>query len=284
MGFRSPEFNPEKAPGTTRLIFIGSSTVFGVGNSLENTFPYQVEQILDEALPEHKIEVINAALPNKTSDWEVERIREVFPLKPDVVVMMTGYNDSATVHEERVDTRDDGTLQITPWVFRLNAFLIEHSIFYVTLREKIALLRYGNPRFAFGSPQEIERQEKRGAAEWFERFPPHFRENLERMTQLALEEEVDLIFLKPPLSAERRKNHPLYTKAFLALVKELEAAARQKQIPLIDLETAFLKVPSSEYFSDDGLHFTDHGNLVIAKAVSEFFLNHQSIYFPGGEI
>ena len=44
MGFRSPEFNPEKDPKTPRVLFIGSSTTFGVEGPIEKTFPSLVCQ------------------------------------------------------------------------------------------------------------------------------------------------------------------------------------------------------------------------------------------------
>lgn len=267
LGFRSPELNPEKAPGTYRILFIGSSTTFGVSGPIEKTFPYLAGEFLKTAFPEKKIETINAAWPAKTSYWEVQRMKETLHLKPDRIVVMTGYNDTATIyHRTKVDER--GQLILTSWYVRLHNFLINHSVFYVTLREKIAILLYGNPAFSFGRPFQKENENP----EWFQYYPQHFRNHLEEMVRIASDHQIELVFIKPPLGTKRFTQLPVYRKAFTRLMEELTDVSKKYQIPLIDLDPVFSEPISGKYIGEDGLHFTDEGNLAIARTVSQFFL------------
>lgn len=278
LGFRSPEFDLVKKPGTVRMLFLGSSTTFGVTGPVEKTFPYLVEKILREKKPTLSIETINAACPAKTSYWEVERMRETLYLEPDIVVLMTGYNDSATIYGNFVNISERGDLTVTPWVHRLDTFIAHHSVFYVTLKEKISLLLHGSPNFAFSPPQWREPVTK-NTDDWFVHYPRHFRKNLERMIEMAGQHGIRPVFLKPPLSRERREHRPLYFRAFTRLMKELDEVAEEFQIPVIDLDAEFADPKSADYIGRDGIHFTDAGNLALARGVSDFFIQYRQQYF-----
>lgn len=277
LGFRSPEFDPVKKPGTVRMLFLGSSTTFGVTGPVEKTFPYLVEKILREQKPTLSIETINAARPAKTSYWEVERMHETLYLEPDIVVLMTGYNDSATVYGNFVNIGERGDLTVTPWVHRLDTFIAHHSVFYVTFKEKISLLLHGSPNFAFSPPQWREPVTK-NTDDWFVHYPRHFRKNLERMIEMAGQHGIRLVFLKPPLGRERRENRPLYFRAFTRLMKELDEVAEKFHIPVIDLDAEFAGPKSADYIGRDGIHFTDAGNLALARGVSDFFIQYRQQY------
>lgn len=272
LGFRSPEFNPRKASGTFRILFIGSSTTFGVNGPVEQTFPYLTGKILREKLSGIAVEAINAAEPCKTSLWELARLRETLSLEPDMVVVMSGYNDSATVYESLVRRGRQGGLDFSAWPVKLSSVLARYSVLYVTLMEKIAILRYGTPLRAFNRPPDPEAETKTDAAAWFESYPPQFRNNLDQMIRTAFSRHARLVFIKAPLSGQRRREHPLYEKAYLRLMEELVALASERRIPLIDLDPEFSGQDTEKYFSADGLHFTAQGNMKIAETVAGFLL------------
>ncbi len=281
LGFRSQEFSPKKEPGTTRILFVGSSTVFGVTGPVEKTFPFLVGKILRDKMPPRRVETINAAKPAETSYWEVERIEKTLYLNPDILVVMTGYNDSASIYRDFIRINERGDLILTPWYLKLDSFMAHHSVFYVTLRERIAILLHDNPNFAFGGrPLETRVEESLDKTAWFDYYSRYFRNNLELMVKTASEHNIKFVFIKPPLGIQRRQEHPLYYKAYLRLMKELVDVASEHHIALIDLDSFFSESKSKEYIGVDGLHFTDAGNLAIAKAVSDFFLLHEKDYFP----
>ncbi len=278
LGFRSPEFTLRKKTGTIRILFIGSSTTFGTNGPLETTFPFLAEKILKEQMPEIPLEVINAAEPCKTSAWEVRRMRETLYLEPDIMVVMTGYNDSATIYSELTGIDESGNLTLTSRLVKLDAWIAHHSVFYVTLREKLSMLLYGNPRYAFDPP--ARRQETLADhSRWFRDYPPIFRENLEQMISLCSANKIKLVFIKPPLSPGRRRERPNYEKAYLRLTEELTSVCSEHKIPVINLDDLYPDSKWREYVSGDGLHFTDKGNAEIARRVAEYFIQHKKNYF-----
>ena len=62
--FRSRrEFAPGAAPGVTRIAVLGDSLAFGWGAEDDETYPAQLERLLERRLPPARFEVINAAFP-----------------------------------------------------------------------------------------------------------------------------------------------------------------------------------------------------------------------------
>lgn len=280
LGFRSPEFDREKAPGIVRILFLGSSTTFGVTGSVEQTFPFQVGEILNENVPSIKIETINAAQPCKTSFWEVRRLEETLYLKPDILVDMTGYNDSVTIFNQFVDVKESGELTVNPpWYVTLDSWIAHYSVFYVTLREKISILRYGTPIYAFENPRQPGTAPKIDPNGWFEHYPRHFRDNLERIVNISATRKIKLVFIKAPLSPQRRRDGPLYERAYTRLMQELLSLCSERGIPVIDLEPYFSNPDWRDLISSDGLHFTAAGNRKIAEVISGYFLEKKDDYF-----
>lgn len=100
-GFRVPDFEIEKATGTTRILTLGSSSTFGYRNNDEQTYPAQLQAILDEQAGEGRFEVINFAVPHATTDNIVAMLlAEGLALSPDILTVYAGANDSAVITSE----------------------------------------------------------------------------------------------------------------------------------------------------------------------------------------
>lgn len=97
-GFRGVDFEIEKAPGTRRVLTLGASSTFGYHNRDDETYPFQLEQMLNEADGAGRWEVINFAIPHATTDNIVGMLfTEGFALAPDYITLYSGVNDSAVV-------------------------------------------------------------------------------------------------------------------------------------------------------------------------------------------
>jgi lysophospholipase L1-like esterase len=97
LGFRSPEIAQHKPPGTFRIVTIGASVVFDTRVSLEESWAYQLEQILRAHFPSTSIEVVNAGIPGRTTaDSLVNLGVRLVHLDPDVAILMEGVNDQRT--------------------------------------------------------------------------------------------------------------------------------------------------------------------------------------------
>jgi lysophospholipase L1-like esterase len=98
-GFRGPDFQDEKKPGTLRILTLGASSTFGYRNRDHETYPFQLQRTLDERAPDRHFEVINFSVPHATSDNIVAMFRaEGLALDPDFVTFYEGMNDASIVN------------------------------------------------------------------------------------------------------------------------------------------------------------------------------------------
>lgn len=95
-GLRGRDFAHDKAPGTIRVLTMGSSSTVGYYNRDEETYPYQLERLLQSRCGgKLAFEVINFAVPHATSSNVAAMfVAEGLRLTPDVVTFYEGRNDS----------------------------------------------------------------------------------------------------------------------------------------------------------------------------------------------
>ena len=93
LGYRSPEFDLLKPPGTIRIVCFGDSSTFGIGAEMENSWPALLEDQLNDR-GEQRFQVINAGVPGYTSHQGFLHMRqEVDRLQPDIVFASYANND-----------------------------------------------------------------------------------------------------------------------------------------------------------------------------------------------
>lgn len=91
-GCRGPEFSPEKAPGTLRVICVGDSTTIGHGVPDGAPWPARLEQGLRAR--GLNAEVINAGSNGWDSYQELLRVKhELLSYAPDALVLHQGWNE-----------------------------------------------------------------------------------------------------------------------------------------------------------------------------------------------
>lgn len=78
------------------IVALGSSSTYGTGASGEAaTYPHRLEIELGRMLPGVRLTVINKGVPGEVAGDMLARLdRDVFALKPDLVVWQTGTNDA----------------------------------------------------------------------------------------------------------------------------------------------------------------------------------------------
>ncbi|BFU90350.1 MAG: hypothetical protein NTAFB01_15370 [Nitrospira sp.] len=96
-GFRGGEISEAKKPGVIRIVTLGDSSTFGYHDRDNETYPYYLEQRLNEDLPsKDKFEVINLGIPHLHSEEILALFyAEAIPLQPDVVTVYEGITDAA---------------------------------------------------------------------------------------------------------------------------------------------------------------------------------------------
>ena len=99
LGFKNPEINIKKDKGTYRIICIGSSLVYGRGNS----WTYFLSQMFDNNISStQNIEVINAGVPGYTSYHTlIQFITKLMDLEPDLIISYQLFTDLWYYHNLR---------------------------------------------------------------------------------------------------------------------------------------------------------------------------------------
>ena len=94
-GFRGAEFSSKKPIDTYRIFLVGGSTMWGSGNSSdETTIPGILQKIFDKQELVTNIEVINAGLSGANTVTESTLIKErLVDFQPDLIMMYDGWND-----------------------------------------------------------------------------------------------------------------------------------------------------------------------------------------------
>ena len=94
-GFRGDEFEREKLDNVFRIFTVGGSTTFGEGTQNSETWPVQLQQIIDEKITDQEIEVINAGIAGGDTETEYGLIKnKISSFDPDLIIMYDGWNDS----------------------------------------------------------------------------------------------------------------------------------------------------------------------------------------------
>ncbi len=145
-GFRGPEVAVQKAPGVLRIMAVGSSTTFDPSvTSDAATWPARLQFWLNQVLPGHSVEVINAGVPGYQVIEDLIRLEaELYRYEPDVIVLYEGHNDlfgALRRGRERLSqvTNTPGEVPVvTPW----GHWLSRHSLLYGKLVARMQALRF----------------------------------------------------------------------------------------------------------------------------------------------
>jgi len=146
MGFRDYEYNLlVKGEDVYRVICVGDSFTFGVGLGLEDTYPKQLERLLQWKYPDKKLQVVNCGVPSYNTVREYEFIvHEALTYKPDLIIVGYVFNDSEyTVTFTSPRNKFINSLKDVMQRFRVYDFVIE----------KIHLMSYLIKGMALPDPQ-----------------------------------------------------------------------------------------------------------------------------------
>ena len=154
-GFRGDEFTLEKKAGVYRIACIGDSFTFGHGVRQEDTYPSQMETVLNRAVGVGDFEVLNFGVGGYNTEQEAILLDEkVLPYNPDLVILQYMLNDTEIprirVNESRhavpattdiIYFEEEPVPISIPLPGRLTPMLMKHSYFYRWLSERIYAVR-----------------------------------------------------------------------------------------------------------------------------------------------
>lgn len=82
------------ASGAFRIVCIGDSNTYGIGVPRDQTYPAQLERLLNERAAGQRFEVVNLGVPGTNSGQALHRLRGyIEAYRPDLLVAVIGVND-----------------------------------------------------------------------------------------------------------------------------------------------------------------------------------------------
>lgn len=84
----------EKTPGEFRILVMGDSVPFGIGVRYEDSYPHQLEVLLNEQLPGRNFRTLNLGVPSYNTEQELIQLKSLgLSLNPDAVTLLFSNND-----------------------------------------------------------------------------------------------------------------------------------------------------------------------------------------------
>ncbi len=118
-GYRGERVNIAKPPGTIRILCLGDSTSFGLGVSVEHSYPYLLQENLCRKYSYRKIEVINGAVPSTNSTEAKRRFQVKFMrYSPDIVLWRQSFNLTDSFELPQITVSDHITLWLKTKIAR----------------------------------------------------------------------------------------------------------------------------------------------------------------------
>jgi len=273
LGFRGDEFTREKPARTVRIACLGASTTFGAeASSNHTTWPHRLQEKLQAAYPDVKIEVINASVGGYVAADNVKVMRHrVLPLDPDLVIYYEANNE--IVKDTRELASREG-LVTNAGPSPMAARLARYSLMFDLAYKNLAILAGGR-----GTPaRKIDRVPVD--------LPDHFIGELDDMRQALAGRNVPLVLSTFLVKYRRGQPRPtqianadvaFYYMPWMSIDGMLDAMdvyngailryAKDRNLPVVDDREAV--PPDSAHYSDC-MHFLDAGSEAMADRFVRF--------------
>ena len=290
-GFRGPEFQEKKAPGVIRVLTLGASSTFGFFNRENETYPYQLQNALNDSCGRQRFEVINFAIPRSTADNIRNMIiAEGIALEPDVMTFYEGRNDSDQIGPVEFigGIKDETRMQHATWQFLTRKVIIFRIIdLMVSKNVKLAIEQTQNTleflenrtsQVFLADLEDINNMarsynillivanQQTSSRSWFQ-VPPEEREKMRGFTYA---EEARQIRNR----LNRGESISGYEYNFLIhqqLMEDLGEWARKHNLPFVDI---IKLLDDDRHHLVSYVHLDAYANRIIAGAFADEILKH----------
>lgn len=282
-GYRSPEFSLAKPPGALRIVCFGDSSTFGIGSRMEDTWPHQLQLMLeranssrvalsDQPAPRGTVEVINAGVPGYSSYQGLQHMRqEIDRLDPDIV--MASYANNDFWHwDDQTDAQHAERLSGSRSIHRL----LMNSRIAQLMESGLTLVR-GDSSDGPADPATPNQHWAAAAAwnygdprpDWIRRVPlDAFRDNINAMADLCADRRVPLILVKWP-DKPQAAGHWSPRMDYQAVLDEIAAS---RGLGIADVVSEFRANRGwavGTYIPNDIVHVNSDGNRLAAIAARD---------------
>jgi|GEM_PF-3434204 len=276
-----------KPDGVYRILCLGGSTTYGVGADKTNSYPAQLEDLLNRVYgrADLRFEVLNLGVMGYHS-WH-SRIRfkaELAGLSPDLVLVMDAVNDlvASTVADDSLAfvEEKDRLLRLTNageasgWLPAVERFLAGHSSLYALVKNLVRVARPAAEKQAAPTGDAVLRRR-------IEAFG--YRDNMQALIALVRQDGADCALVDYPWLAAAtapagapkvladassdlyRFGRAYFPEANKAVAEQGGAAAINPQ-PAFDAVLAADPLRAGELYFDE-IHLTKYGNQLLAREI-----------------
>ncbi|MGI6456262.1 MAG: SGNH/GDSL hydrolase family protein [bacterium] len=220
-GMRNAAVEQQKPEGITRIAVLGNSIAFGWGLPVEQAFPQQLENILNQESEQKKFEVLNFGAPEFTTFHGLHQYQELVQnFQPDILIVAFGLYDflpTRVPEAERYAVME-----------RYASILNDTTVISRLARFSTVMNRINEGRKA-RTLEEMEKELRVMAyrGEWTVRgTPDQFQENLKRIVQSQKTQGGETILVHGNLLNFESQS-------------ALETLAQEMEVPLLDLRKLF---------------------------------------------
>jgi lysophospholipase L1-like esterase len=278
-GMRDQEIDMNEIKDLYKIAVIGDSHAYSIkAKTTEETFPYQIEQHINQRMGRRLVKVLNFGVPGYNTAQELEVLEsKVLMFRPDMIILQYCINDTHVCN------------YIQPKYKNLNS-LVYKSRFLVRLWKNILYSSFG----------------KKFLLEWIGSELPDallFQEGLVG-TRKAADDEVSALKRHPPRTKDRvprryhymlgKENWRMHIQAFAHLSKQknvslIATGFIDEEEKAIFLHEGFAVYSFFEIFRDEDMraygynpentadHFNADGCYFIAKALADYIQKHYPI-------
>lgn len=285
-GFRGPPLDVPKPPGTTRIVLLGGSVVYGIGANDDETISQQLAGLLGERLG-RPVEVVNGGVPGYTSTAEALMLQtRALAAEPDAVVALHGFND---VYRAATDTWGAYHLEYRrrlvdlmpghPLIGAIDRYVVGPSALGYYLRNFYMVRTRPTLPASYQGPYREQYIQSNGAAVEL------YANNVALMKALAGPRPF-FVALQPVLELTRKSLTPaeqaiqaevvrgsLFEGAVRTMYPQIEAAGRRATselgVPYLSLLDAF-DTRAETTFQFDDVHLTPFGNRILAERLADW--------------
>jgi len=285
-GFRGPE--PSSDPATERVIVLGDSITFGNSLALEDTFPFQLQQLL--VSQQRKVEVLNFGVGGYDTLQEVSLL-EIRGLKyhPNLVVVAYCLNDVGIASVSLDHIQRTQQMQSSHYRFLYGSRLVQLiSESVETIRTKnwekrmndpaVFHSEYANQIDPIGNEESelldlMNRSPRWPGSTWYgdrDRVG-RLRFGFRRLARLSRENDFPVVIMIIPLLQSKAGAY-----SHLVSHRIVEMEAHRAGFATIDLTDEFLRAGMENLTLSLGdiIHPNKTGHTIMADALSAFIIHH----------
>lgn len=263
-GIRDGEYTEQAQNGVYRILALGDSQTFGNGLELSDTWPKQLERLLNDASIDVRYEVINSGIPGSDT-WQHEIInqRMLSRYHPDAVVLAFYANDMVVSFKPKEkNSKPENTLKTKV------IYMLKRSALLLSLRTSFqSIMQLFSPSQGYLQQQALL---KGDSGPSFDKRWQQVDSSLSNMKNVCDREQIKFIIASLPRRDQVSGQLP--SKGYQ---KRLQLITDRHQIPLVGmlgpLQETYNTHGQTLFIPWDG-HNSKLANHIIAKKITESLL------------